>query len=136
MRAATGLEVNEFTGTDADRADLAAAARRLHRHAFHQRRVGVQLRIGDLAYHQRMGGGHQPGNAGGQHVLVQWVGHIEVQPRIVRRDRAAVHQLRHQMAQQMRGGVKPHQPVPPCPVHACRDHVTRNHLRGRGLLLI
>ena len=108
---------------DADGADAAGAARRLHRHALDQRRVGVELLVGDRAHRHRMAGRHQPGDAGGERFLVQRVGHVEVQPRVVGRDRAAVDQLRHQVAQQVGGGVEAHQPVAALPVDAGGDGV-------------
>jgi hypothetical protein len=71
-----------------------------------------------LAHRHRVRCGHQRGDGGGQRILVQRIGHVEVQARVVGRDRAAVDQLRHHMAQQVGGGVKPHQPVAPRPVDA------------------
>ena len=51
-------------------------------------------------------------------VLEQRVRQVEVEPRVFGGDGAAVDQLRHQVAQQVGGGVKAHQPVAARPVHA------------------
>ena len=52
--------------------------------------------------------GHQTGDASRERVFVQRLGHVEVQPGIACGDGAAVHGVRHQGAQQVRGGVKAH----------------------------
>ena len=49
MGAAARLEVDVGLAADADRAHPSGAARRLHRHAFHQRRVGIQFVVRDVA---------------------------------------------------------------------------------------
>ena len=114
--------------------DAPRAARRLHRHALDQRRIGVQFLVGDRAHRDRKAGRDQAGDALGQRFLVQRIGHVEVQPRIVGRDRAAVDQLRHQVAQQVGRGVKAHQPVAALPVDPRRDAVAGLDARQQGLL--
>jgi hypothetical protein len=82
-----------------------------------------------------MAGRDQARDALRQSVFVQGVGHIEVQPRVVGRDRAAVHQLWNQVAQQVGGGVKAHQAVAALPVDANRDGIPRLQARQQRVLV-
>ncbi len=123
MRSATWLEVDHRIGADSNRAHLTTATRRLHRHAFDQRRVRIEFLVGDRTHHHRVLRCDQVRDARGQRLLVQRVGHVEVQPGIVRCDRAAIDQLRYQMTKQMRRCVKPHHAVAPGPVNTRRDSV-------------
>ncbi len=136
MSAATGLEVDQVGRANADGADAPAAARWLHRHALDQRRIGVEFFVRDGADADRVRRGHQRGNARIQRLLVQRLGHVEVQPCVLGRDGAAVDQLRHQVTQQMGGGVKTHQLVSPVPVDARRQRVAHRDSSGPSLLRI
>ena len=87
MGAAAGLQVDQGAGVaNADGAHAATAARRLHRHAFDQRRVGVELGVADLAHHKWQAGRDQPRQAFGEDIFVQRIGHAEVHPGVVGRD--------------------------------------------------
>jgi hypothetical protein len=55
--------------------------------------------------------------------LVERLGHVEVDARVVGRDRAAIDRLRHQVAQQVRGGVKAHQALAARGVDAGCDRI-------------
>jgi hypothetical protein len=112
-----------------DIATAAESARRLHAHAAHQARVGVEFVLADPAVVHGVRFGHQPRQSAGEFVLFERLGHVEVEPRIVGSDRAAVHRMRHQRAQQVRGRVKAHVAVAPLPVEDRFDFLAR--LQGR-----
>jgi hypothetical protein len=113
VRAAARLQVD---AVDFHHAHTAVPARRLHAHAAHQLRIGVELGLADPAVAHRMAFADQPRQALRQRLLVEGLGHEEVEPRVVGGDRASVDRVRHQRAQQMRHGVKAHVAVPPLPV--------------------
>jgi hypothetical protein len=56
--------------------------------------IGVQLGIGHAAHHHRQRGSDQARQAGGELFLVERLGHVEVDARVVGRDRAAIDRLR------------------------------------------
>mmetsp|Transcript_5286 Transcript_5286/g.19875 ORF Transcript_5286/g.19875 Transcript_5286/m.19875 type:complete len:309 (-) Transcript_5286:8564-9490(-) len=103
MRAAAGLQVH---AVDLQHAHSTQAARRLHAHRTDQAGVGVQLVLADPAVRHRVRLGHQAVQAGLDRVLVERLIGVEVQPRVGLGDRAAVHRVGQQRAQQMGRGVK------------------------------
>ena len=105
MRAAAGLQVDAL---DLQHANAAESARGLHAHAAHQLRVGIELGLADPAVAHRVRPGHQTRDAGAQRLLVQRLCHVEIQPRVAGGDRAAVHRVGNERAQQVCGGVKAH----------------------------
>ncbi len=133
MRAAAGLQVHAF---DLEHTHAPRAARWLHAHAAHQLRVGVELGFADPAVAHRVRFGHQAGNAVSERLLVQRLVHVKVQPRVAGGDGAAVHRVRHQRAQQMRGGVETHVGAAAFGVdgrhHACAGHERRQQRRQVG----
>jgi hypothetical protein len=103
VRAAARLQIDTI---DLDEAHAAGAAGRLHAHAAHQLRVRIELGVGDPAGGDRRGCGDQLGQALVQRLLVEQLVHVEVEPRVLRGDRAAVHRMRHQRTQQVRAGME------------------------------
>ena len=118
MRAAAGLKVHAL---DLQHAHPPQATRGLHAHAAHEAGVGVEFVLADPAVAYRVRLGHQAGEAGVQRVLVQRLAHVEVQPGMAGGDGAAIHRMRHQGAQQVRGGVKAHVRATALGVDAGRD---------------
>jgi hypothetical protein len=101
--AAAGLQVDAL---HFHQAHAARSARGLHAHAAHQAGLASNSASVIQRVAHRMGGSHQAGDAGGERVLVERLGHVEVQPGVAGGDAAAVHRVRHQGAQQVRGGVE------------------------------
>ena len=103
VRAAAGLQVDRAVLADDDEAHAAGAHRRLHGHGAHELRVGLELGVGDPALADGMIGGDQRVEVGGQLVLVDGGGvlDVEVEPAVVGVDLAAGDRKLHERAEQV-----------------------------------
>jgi hypothetical protein len=131
MGAAAGLQIDAF---DLEHAHPPQAARRLDAHAAHQTGVGIELGFRNPALADRVRLVDQARQARIQRLLVERRSHVEVQARVIGGDRTTVDRLRNQRAQQVRGGMKAHVPLPARHVDLSSDRRSDAQERQQRLL--
>ena len=131
MGAAAGLEIDAL---DLEHAHAALAARGLHAHAAHEAGVGVELVLADPAVPHGVRLGDELREPGIQRILVERLVHVEVEPGVGGGDRAAVDRVRHERAQQVRGGVEAHVRSAARHVDPRLDRGARHEGRAHGLV--
>jgi hypothetical protein len=133
MGAAARLQIDRARGIgDPHQPHPPRPARRLDRHGFHEARIGIKLGIRDPFGRHRQIARNQSIQLRLECLLVLGaLGHIEIKPPLVCRDRPARDRQRDQHRQQMQRGMDAHMPVAGLPVDLL-THTLANRRQARA----